>query len=329
MPGPESIDVASKGRSRVRPKDLFEGMITPRWVAWLERYAAHRRLTLAAMIDLALSESATRDGFDAPPPRPRKLKVGRLIVPDPFGSLPGQLRTAIEESGQIHYRIAQKAGIAPALITRFFNGDRGLTLESAGKITDALGLKLGPTLTRRRRSLDVELRTAIEELGRGAPSKIAKGTGLARAIITRFLNGDRGLTLESAGKITDFLGLKLEPAKAPRTVPEPADPPRGRGRPRRKHQAVILAEEKPSNPAPWKRQPIVRGLVKPVLTEKQYRVIKALLVAGSEGLTGAELRIKSGVPGCLRILKDLKSSDYQWDSVIHYPGRGNINYIIE
>lgn len=39
------------------------------WKDWLERYAAHRRVKPTVMIDLALSESAARDGFEPPPPR--------------------------------------------------------------------------------------------------------------------------------------------------------------------------------------------------------------------------------------------------------------------
>jgi hypothetical protein len=39
------------------------------WKDWLDRYAAHRRVKPTAMIDVALSESAKRDGFEPPPPR--------------------------------------------------------------------------------------------------------------------------------------------------------------------------------------------------------------------------------------------------------------------
>ncbi len=39
------------------------------WKDWLERYAAHRRVKATVMIDLALSESAARDGSGPPPPR--------------------------------------------------------------------------------------------------------------------------------------------------------------------------------------------------------------------------------------------------------------------
>ena len=39
------------------------------WKDWLDRYAAHRRVKPTVMIDLALSESAARDGFEPPPPR--------------------------------------------------------------------------------------------------------------------------------------------------------------------------------------------------------------------------------------------------------------------
>ena len=39
------------------------------WRDWLGRYAAHRRVTQAALIDQLLTEGAKRDGFEPPPPR--------------------------------------------------------------------------------------------------------------------------------------------------------------------------------------------------------------------------------------------------------------------
>ncbi len=42
---------------------------TVSWKSWLDRYAASRRVTATAMIDVALAEAAARDGFEPPPPR--------------------------------------------------------------------------------------------------------------------------------------------------------------------------------------------------------------------------------------------------------------------
>jgi hypothetical protein len=39
------------------------------WEEWLIRFAAHRRVPLAVLIDQALAEAAARDGFPAPPQR--------------------------------------------------------------------------------------------------------------------------------------------------------------------------------------------------------------------------------------------------------------------
>jgi len=42
---------------------------TAAWKAWLDRYAARRRVTATALIDQVLAEAAQRDGFEMPPPR--------------------------------------------------------------------------------------------------------------------------------------------------------------------------------------------------------------------------------------------------------------------
>ncbi len=39
------------------------------WKDWLDRYAASRRVKPTSMIDVALADSAARDGFEPPPPR--------------------------------------------------------------------------------------------------------------------------------------------------------------------------------------------------------------------------------------------------------------------
>jgi transcriptional regulator with XRE-family HTH domain len=52
------------------------------------------------------------------------------------------LKAAIKASGLSHYRIAKRAGVAPALVDRFMLGVRDLRLATAAKIADALGLEL-------------------------------------------------------------------------------------------------------------------------------------------------------------------------------------------
>lgn len=42
---------------------------------------------------------------------------------------------------------------------------------------------------------------------------IAKGSGVDRASLTRFRDGDRSLRLDKADKLAAFFGLELKPAK--------------------------------------------------------------------------------------------------------------------
>ena len=63
--------------------------------------------------------------------------------------LAGQLRKAITDSGLTPYRIAADAGVDRAAMTRFVNGDRGLTLSTASRIAEYLGLELRPASKRK------------------------------------------------------------------------------------------------------------------------------------------------------------------------------------
>jgi hypothetical protein len=55
-----------------------------------------------------------------------------------------QLQAAIASTGQSLYSIAQATGVAAPVLQRFVNGERGITLETAGKIAAYLGLGLLP-----------------------------------------------------------------------------------------------------------------------------------------------------------------------------------------
>lgn len=57
-------------------------------------------------------------------------------------SLGDDLRQAIAESGQSHYAIAKATGVAQPVITRFVNGTRSISLETAGKLAIFFGMKL-------------------------------------------------------------------------------------------------------------------------------------------------------------------------------------------
>ena len=62
------------------------------------------------------------------------------------GSMPlaRQLQGAIAATGQSLYSIAQASGVAAPVLQRFVNGERGITLETAGKLAAYLGLGLLP-----------------------------------------------------------------------------------------------------------------------------------------------------------------------------------------
>ena len=55
-----------------------------------------------------------------------------------------QLEAAIAATGQSLYSISQATGVAAPVLQRFVNGERGITLETAGKLASYLGLALLP-----------------------------------------------------------------------------------------------------------------------------------------------------------------------------------------
>jgi hypothetical protein len=58
--------------------------------------------------------------------------------------LASQLRAAIAATGQSLYAVAQQSGVPSPVLQRFVNGERGITLETAGKLAAYLGLALLP-----------------------------------------------------------------------------------------------------------------------------------------------------------------------------------------
>jgi hypothetical protein len=65
----------------------------------------------------------------------RPMKGGRKNMVD-------VLRKAIRDSGMTHYRLAKDAGIKPSQLDFFMDGERTLTVETAAKVADVLGLEL-------------------------------------------------------------------------------------------------------------------------------------------------------------------------------------------
>jgi hypothetical protein len=63
-----------------------------------------------------------------------------------------QLKAAIESCGQTLYAISQASGVSAPVLQRFMNGERGITLETAGKLAVYLGLSLLPDPAKKRAS---------------------------------------------------------------------------------------------------------------------------------------------------------------------------------
>jgi hypothetical protein len=58
--------------------------------------------------------------------------------------LTGQLQAALKACDKTIYAIAQESGVSAPIIQRFVSGQRGITLETAGKLAAYLGLSLMP-----------------------------------------------------------------------------------------------------------------------------------------------------------------------------------------
>lgn len=99
---------------------------------------------------------AARAEFDARPSKSELVASDEYAGPMSVGEylewrqgsgdvpLARQLQAAIAATGQSLYSIAQACGVAAPVLQRFVNGERGITLETAGKIAAYLGLGLLP-----------------------------------------------------------------------------------------------------------------------------------------------------------------------------------------
>jgi Helix-turn-helix len=99
---------------------------------------------------------AARAEFSQRPSQQELLKSGEYIGPVSIeeyltwkkgasdAPLARQLQAAIASTGQSLYSIAQASGVAAPVLQRFVNGERGITLETAGKVAAYLGLSLTP-----------------------------------------------------------------------------------------------------------------------------------------------------------------------------------------
>jgi plasmid maintenance system antidote protein VapI len=55
-----------------------------------------------------------------------------------------QLQVALKSCDKTIYAIAQESGVSAAIIQRFLSGERGITLDTAGRLAQYLGLSLWP-----------------------------------------------------------------------------------------------------------------------------------------------------------------------------------------
>lgn len=60
------------------------------------------------------------------------------------------------------------------------------------------------------KSMIDQLRKAIEDSGESQLA-IAEAAGIGQSGLNRFMNGQRGISLETASKLCDYLKLKLVP----------------------------------------------------------------------------------------------------------------------
>ncbi len=106
--------------------------------------------------DEAARLRAVRAEFQDKPTKAKLLQSGEYAGPmslDEYLSwrkgegdapLTRQLQAAIAATEQSLYSIAQGSGIAAPVLQRFVNGERGITLDTAGKLAAYLGLSLLP-----------------------------------------------------------------------------------------------------------------------------------------------------------------------------------------
>ncbi len=64
----------------------------------------------------------------------------------------------------------------------------------------------------KKRSIVEQLRQAIANSGQ-TEYAIAKGSGVSQSVVNRFVNGERGISLETAAKLCSYLDLDLVPRR--------------------------------------------------------------------------------------------------------------------
>jgi transcriptional regulator with XRE-family HTH domain len=67
-----------------------------------------------------------------------------------MASINDQLRKAIERSDKTRYRISLESGISQAVLSRFVNGQSDLTVATAEKLCESLGIELVITVKKKQ-----------------------------------------------------------------------------------------------------------------------------------------------------------------------------------
>jgi hypothetical protein len=121
-----------------------------------ERVVRNRKLTAqeAACLREARAEFSTR------PSQTELIESGEYVGPMSIEEyltwrkgagdqpLARQLQAAIAATGQSTHAVARASGVAAPVLQRFVRGERGITLETAGRLAAYLGLALLPATQR-------------------------------------------------------------------------------------------------------------------------------------------------------------------------------------
>jgi transcriptional regulator with XRE-family HTH domain len=71
-----------------------------------------------------------------------RIADGQSMVYAVTMALTDDIVKAIHADGRTRYRIAQDSGVSAAILSRLVNGHRGVTIETAERLADALGHKI-------------------------------------------------------------------------------------------------------------------------------------------------------------------------------------------
>jgi hypothetical protein len=99
----------------------------------VERVIRTRRLTPE---EIAKDDEIRRRVEEEFPPAPPSCHIGT-------GALSRALREAIRGSDKSVYQIAKAANVSQIVVSRFLSSERDIRMETADRLADVLGLKLG------------------------------------------------------------------------------------------------------------------------------------------------------------------------------------------